>query len=184
MKIDTSKVKKGTILKIDDKLFRVLDFSYMQMQQRQWSFSYKLRNLVSGWVQLLNFKSWTVFDQAEVQTKNAVFLYKNGDTYSFMENDSGEMFDLDGDFIWEDITWYLKENLDVFLTINEWAVLWVILPNTVSYKILTTVPGVKWDRANAGKKPATIETGIEVMVPLHKNEGDTITVNTLTWDVN
>jgi elongation factor P len=111
-------------------------------------------------------------------------LYKNGDIYSFMENDSGEMYDLDGDFIWDDITWYLKENLDVFLTINEWSVLGVILPNTANYKIIATVPGVKWDRAQAGKKPATIETWIEIMIPLHKNEWDIVTVNTLTWDVN
>ena len=184
MKIDTSKIKKWTILKIDDKLFRVLDFSYMQMQQRQGSFSYKMRNLVTWWVQMMTYKSWTVLDQAEVQTKNAIFLYKNWDTYSFMENDSWEMHDLSADIVWEDIIWYLKDNLDVFLTVNEWNVLWVILPNTASYKIIATVPGVKWDRAQAWKKPATIETWIEIMVPLHKNEGDTVTVNTLTGDIN
>lgn len=184
MKIDTSKIKKWTILKIDEKLFRVLDFSYMQMQQRQWSFSYKLRNLVTGGVQMMTAKSWSVFDQGEVQTKNAIFLYKSWDTYSFMENDSWEMYDLTLDVVWDDVAWYLKENLDVFLTINEWKILGVILPNTATYKIIATVPGVKWDRAQAGKKPATIETWIEIMIPLHKNEGDTVTVNTLTWDVN
>jgi elongation factor P len=60
----------------------------------------------------------------------------------------------------------------------------VILPPTVAYKIVATVPGVKWDRAQAGKKPATIETGMEIMIPLHKNEGDTVTLNTLTGETN
>jgi elongation factor P len=60
----------------------------------------------------------------------------------------------------------------------------VILPPTVSYKIIATVPGVKWDRAQAGKKPATIETGMEIQIPLHKNEGDMVTLNTLTGETN
>jgi elongation factor P len=60
----------------------------------------------------------------------------------------------------------------------------VILPSTVSYTIASTVPGVKWDRAQAGKKPATLETGLEIMIPLHKNEGDTVTINTLTGEAS
>jgi elongation factor P len=60
----------------------------------------------------------------------------------------------------------------------------VILPPTVAYKIASTVPGVKWDRAQAGKKPATLETGMEIMIPLHKNEGDIVTLNTLTGETN
>jgi elongation factor P len=62
-------------------------------------------------------------------------------------------------------------------------VLSVILPATVNYTITSTVPGVKWDRAQAGKKPATLETWLEVMIPLHKNEWDVVTINTLTWEI-
>jgi elongation factor P len=74
----------------------------MQMQQRQGSYTYKLRNLITGSVQNLTFKSGTVLEQAEVMTKNAIFLYNSGDTYSFMENDTGEMHDLHKDLV-EDI---------------------------------------------------------------------------------
>jgi elongation factor P len=56
------------------------------------------------------------------------------------------------------------------------------LPPTVSYTITSTVPGIKGDRAQAWKKPATIETGMEIMIPLHKSEGDTVLINTLTWE--
>ena len=84
----------------------------------------------------------------------------------------------------EDIVGYLKENLDVFLQIYQGNVINVLLPATISYKIISTVPGVKGDRAQAGTKPATIETGMEVQVPLYREEGDEVTVNTLTGMVN
>ncbi|MEI6426174.1 MAG: elongation factor P, partial [Candidatus Absconditabacteria bacterium] len=113
----------------------------------------------------------------------AVFLYRAGDTYTFMENDTGDMHDLNKDMV-DDIVGYLKENMDLFLMVYQGNVLNVILPPTVSYIITSTLPGVKGDRAQAGKKPATLETGLEVQVPLHKAEGDTVTVNTETGDVN
>jgi elongation factor P len=74
--------------------------------------------------------------------------------------------------------------LDVYLTVFKGEVLWVILPATVSYVITSTVPGVKWNRMQAGTKPATIETGLEVQVPLHKNEWDTVVINTMTGEAS
>jgi elongation factor P len=81
-------------------------------------------------------------EQAEVQTKNAVYLYNGGNLYTFMENDTGEMYELPIDMV-DDITGYLKENMDCYLTIYNGNVLGVILPSTVSYTIASTVPGVK-----------------------------------------
>ncbi len=183
MKIVTSDIKKWTILEIDGQLYKVIDFAFMQMQQRQGSYTYKLRNLVTGGVQNLTFKSGTLLEQADVMTKNAVYLYNSGDTYSFMENDTGEMHDLNKNMV-EDITGYLKENMDCYITLYKGNVIGVILPVTVSYTIKSTVPGVKGDRAQAGKKPATLETGLEIMIPLHKNEGDMVTINTSTGEAN
>jgi elongation factor P len=74
--------------------------------------------------------------------------------------------------------------MDCYLTVYEGNVIWVLLPPTVSYLIKSTVPGVKWDRAQAGKKPATLETWLEVMIPLHKNEGDSVIVNTETGEAS
>jgi elongation factor P len=133
-------------------------------------------------VQQVTFKSGTVLDLADVSRNNAVFLYNAGDIYSFMENDTGEMFELDKSVV-EDVIPYLKENLDVFLEKHGDNVLSVLLPITIQYTIKETVPGVKGDRAQAGKKPATLETGLEVQVALHKNEGDMVTINTETGEV-
>lgn len=183
MKLDVSEIKKNTILEIDGQLYKVLDFAFMQMQQRQGSYTFKLKNLVTGSVQSLTYKSGSVIEKGDVITKNAVFLYNAGDTYTFMENDTGEMHDLNKDMV-DDIAGYLKDNMDCYVMVYKGNVISVILPPTVSYKIITTVPGVKGDRAKAGKKPATIETGMEIMIPLHKNEGDTVTLNTLTGETN
>lgn len=182
MKIDVAKVKKNTILDLDGNLMKVLDTAFMQMQQRQGSYTFKAQNIITGNVQNVTFKSGTVLDLADVSKMTAVFLYNAWDTYSFMENDTGEMHDLDKSVV-EDVAPYLKENLDVFLEKHGDNVLSVLLPITIQYKIVETVPGVKGDRAQAGKKPATLETGLVVQIPLHKNEGDIVSVNTETGDV-
>jgi elongation factor P len=100
-----------------------------------------------------------------------------------MLNDTAEMIELHEDFV-EDVAGYLKENLDVFLMMHEGNTLGVILPATIQYTIAETVPGLKGNRAQSGKKPATLETGMEVQVPIHKSEGDTVTVNTQTGDIS
>ena len=182
-KLDTAVVKKDTILEIDGQLYRVIDFSFMQMQQRQWSYTFKVRNLITGWVQNMTFKSWTLLEQADVSNMAAIYLYHSGDTYSFMENDSGEMHDLPASTIEEYIP-YLKENLEVYLTIYKENIIGVILPKSITYTITETVPGIKGDRAQAGKKPAILETGLEVVVPLHKEVGQTVVVNTLTGEAS
>lgn len=183
MKIDTKEIKKGTILDIDGNLMKVLDTSFMQMQQRQGSYTYKVQNIVTGGVQNVTYKSGSVLDVADVTRKNATFLYSGGDSYSFMEADSGEMYDLSKAEVGEEVAPYLKENMDLYLEMHSGRVLNVLLPVTVTYKIKETVPGIKGDRAQAGKKPATLETGLEVQVPLHKNEGDEVTINTTTGEI-
>ena len=106
VKIDAAEVKKGTVLEMDGQLFKVLDLSFMQMQQRQGSYTYKVRNLMTNGVQNVTVKSGTTMDQADISTQNAVYLYNTGDTYSFMENDTGEIHEIAADTI-EDITGYL-----------------------------------------------------------------------------
>lgn len=183
MKVSTSDVKKGMILKIDGQLYRVVDTAHTHMWRGGATDKYKVKEIVTGKVNNFTYAAGSVLEQAEVQTKNAVFLYSWGGTYSFMENDTGEMHDLPSDMV-DDITGYLKENMDCYLTIYEGNVLGVIIPPTVSYIITSTVQGIKGDRAQAGKKPATIETWLEVQVPLHKEEGQTVTINTLTWEAS
>ena len=183
VKITTSDVKKWSILLIDWKLFKVTETAHTHMWRGGANDTYKVKAVVSGKSNTFTYHSGDILEQAEVSTQNAVYLYNSGDTYSFMENDTWEIYDIEKDSI-EDIVWYLKDNLDVYLQMYQWNVINVILPSTITYKIISTVPGVKWDRAQAGTKPATIETWMEIQVPLYKEEWDEVVVNTLTWTVN
>ncbi|USN56419.1 MAG: elongation factor P [Candidatus Peribacteria bacterium] len=183
VKIDTSDVKRGTILEMDGGLYRVVDISHTHMGRQGATYGFKVKEVTTGKTKVNTYNAGTVLEQADVSTMNALYLYHTGDAYSFMVGDTGEMFEVQEDII-DDMSGYLKDNMDVFLMMYKGQVINVILPTTVEYVITNTVPGLKGDRSNAGKKPATIETGIEIQVPLHKNEGDTITVNTLTGDVN
>lgn len=182
MKIDTSNVKKGTILDVNWKLFKVHDISHTHTWRWSATYSFKAKDIINGWNQVLTYKSWTTLEQVEVNTNNAVFLYQWWDTYTFMENDTSEMHDVPKDMI-EEVIPYLKENLDCFLMVLDGWVIGVILPATIEYTIEQTVPGVKWNRSSSGKKPATLSNWLEVMVPLHVENGATVRVNTTTWDV-
>ena len=179
MKISTSDVKRGTVLNVDWKLYKVIDTSHTHTWRGGATYSYKVKNIVDWSNLTLTYKSSVTLEQADVQTNNAVFLYAAWDSYTFMENDTAEMRELDKDEI-EDVVPYLKENLDCFLMIYENNVIGVILPTTIEYTVAQTVPGIKGDRSSAGKKPATLDNGLEVMVPLHIDEGATVTINTTT----
>lgn len=181
MKIDTSNVKKWTILNVDGKLMKVLDISHTHTGRGSATYTFKTKNIVEGGNLNLTYKSGTTLEQAEVNTQNAVFLYQAGETFTFMVNDTAEMFELDGEDI-DDVVPYLKENLDCFLMIYEGNVIGVILPMVIEYTVAETVPGVKGDRASAGKKPATMDNGLEIQVPLHISVGATVRVNTATGE--
>lgn len=179
MKISPSDVKRGVILKIDNKLYKVKDISHTHMARWWATYNFKVKDIVAWKTNTFTYNSTVTLEQAEVQTNNALFLYDSGEYYSFMENDTGEMYEVDADDI-DDVIPYLKENLDVFLMKYEGDVIGVILPTTVEYEIASTVPGIKWDRSSAGKKPATLSNWLEVQVPLHKEVWQIVVVNTET----
>jgi elongation factor P len=182
MKIDTSEVKRGVVLQVENKLFKVIDIGHTHTGRGSATYSFKVRDIVNGGNQTLTYKSGVTLESAEVLTKNAVYLYNSGDSYSFLENDSSEMYEIPTEKI-EDVIPYLKENLDVFLMMFDGDVIGVILPNVIEYTVASTVPGVKGDRQSAGRKPATLENGLEVQIPLHLEEGAKVRVNTVTGDI-
>lgn len=183
MKITTSEVGIGTILNLEGGLYKVVDMTHTHTGRWGATDTFKVKEITTGKTKQVTYHAGAVLDKAEIEMKSSIYLYKAGQVYSFMENDTGEMHDLDESKI-DDITGYLKENLDLYLMKYEGNILSVLLPSTIQYKITSTVEGIKGDRATAGTKPATIETGMEVQVPLHKKEGDVVTVNTTTGKVS
>lgn len=177
MKIDVSEVKRWTVLELQEWLFRVADTSHMHKWRWSATYSFKVKNIQSGQVKNITYKAWSTLDSAEVNYKNWQYLYNTGDLYTFMEFDTSELYELSTDMV-DDILQFLKEWVDVFLMMYQWNVIWVILPEVIEYAVSATVPGVKWDRAQAWTKAATLETWLEVQVPLHIKEWDIIKINT------
>jgi elongation factor P len=139
MKITTQEVKKGTILLIEGKLFKVTDTAHTHMGRGGATDTFKVKDIVTGKSNTFTYTAGAMLEQAEVSTQNAVFLYAAGNSYSFMENDSGEIYELEKEAI-EDTVGYLKENLDIYLQMYQGNVINVILPSTITYKITSTVP--------------------------------------------
>jgi elongation factor P len=106
------------------------------------TYTFKAKDVISGKTNTFTYQSTVTLEQAEVQTVTSTFLYKAGTSYSFMENDTGEMHDIEEDTI-DDIALYLKDGLDCYLMKFEGNVINVLLPQTITYVITQTVPGIK-----------------------------------------
>lgn len=182
MKIDVSEVKRWTVLELEWWLYKVIETSHTHKWRWWATYWFKVKNIQTWQVKNVTFKATAILDSAEITYKNGQYLYNSWDTYTFMEFDTSELFELSWDLV-DDIVPYLKENIDVFLMMYQWNVIWVILPEVVPYKIIETTPWVKWNRTQAGTKPATLETWLVVQVPLHIEEWDEIMLNTSTNQV-
>ncbi len=182
MKIDVSEVKRGTILSIGDGLWRVAETSHMHKGRGSATYGFKIKNIQTWQVKEVTHKAGSTLESAEVAYKNGQYLYCGGDTYTFMEFDTSELYELSEDLV-SDIKGYMKENMDLFLVMYDGEVIGVVLPEIVIYEIIDTMPGVKWDRAQAGTKPAKLETWLVVEVPLYIENGDKVEVNTSTNQV-
>ena len=181
MKIDTSEVKKWTILNINWSLYKVVDTSHTHTGRGSATYSFKIKNIIDWSSNNVTYKSWTTLETANVTFKNATYLYNAWQSYSFMENDNSEIHEILYETI-EEIIPYLKENLDLFLIMHDDNIIWAVLPTTIEYTITETSPWTRWDRATAAKKPATLDNGLKVMVAEHKKNWDTVVVNTITWE--
>lgn len=181
-KIDVSDAKKGVVLNVDWNLYRITESSHTHTGRWGATYTLKAKNIITWANNTMTYKSGVTLESADVNMMLSTYLYTDGTNYNFMINDTWEMFELSDDIIW-DYTDYLKENLSCYLMIYNENPIGIKLPDVITYRIVSTLPGDKWNRATAGKKPATIETGLEVQVPLFASEGDKVSVNTNTWEV-
>ena len=179
MKVDTSEVKRWTNLLIDNTLYKVKEIWHTHMGRGGATYNFKCVNIITGANNTYTYKSGTTLEWADVGKMSAEFLYAAGDSYSFMENDTGEIHDINEDIIEWEIA-YLKEGLNVFLTKYNDNVIGIELPAVVSYTISSTLPWDRGNRSTGGTKDATLDNGMVIQVPLHAKEWDTVWVNTDT----
>lgn len=170
-------LKKGVLVLYNGQPHEILWSQFVRMQQRKPVMQTKMRNLITGRTVEYSFKSGERAEEAAVSKQAAQYLYADGSGAHFMNNESFETVDLPKD-ISEDKIGYLKEGETVTLRYFDGAPISIELPVKVELKVVATPPGIKGDTSAGGNKPATLETGLTVNVPLFIKEGDTVRINT------
>jgi len=179
--IDAGELRKGTAIELDGGIYQILEYQHVKMQQRQPVVKLKLRDVRSGNVAERNFQSGDKVTPVFLEHRPVQYLYTDGDLYYFMDNESYEQIMLPSAQIGED-TNYLKEGLMLEILTCKGDTVNIEIPNSVELQVTETEPGFKGDRATAGTKPAKLETGVTIQVPLFINTGDIIKVNTRTGE--
>jgi len=179
--LDAGELRKGVAIELDGEIYQILEYQHVKMQQRQPVVKLKLRDVRSGNVTERNFQSGDKVTPAFLEHRPVQYLYSDGDLYYFMDNESYEQIMLTSAQIGEG-TNYLKEGLVLEILTCKGDTVSIELPNSVELQVMETEPGFKGDRATAGTKPAKLETGVAIQVPLFINAGDIIRVNTRTGE--
>lgn len=175
--ISTGDVKKGVIIELDGQLMKVLDWSHIKMARGSAQVRMKMQNVRKGDIVERTFQAGTRWPRARVETREAQYLYSDGDAYHFMDSQTYDQFAITARTLGEDAR-FLKENTEIQYSSHEGEVLGVELPVTVDLTVTQTEPGFAGDTATGAKKSATLETGLVVQVPLFVNEGDVLRIDT------
>ncbi|NWF77586.1 MAG: elongation factor P [Chloroflexi bacterium] len=175
--IDAGELRKGVAIELDGVIYQILEYQHVKMQQRQPVVKLKLRDVRSGNFTERNFQSGDKVTTVFLEHRPVQYLYSDGDLYYFMDNESYEQIMLTSAQIGEG-TKYLKEGLMLEILTCKGNTVTIELPNSVELRVTETEPGFKGDRATAGTKPAKLETGVTVQVPLFINVGDIVKVDT------
>jgi elongation factor P len=175
--IDAGELRKGVAIELDGEIYQILEYQHVKMQQRQPVVKLKLRGVRNGNFTERNFQSGDKVTTVFLEHRPVQYLYSDGDLYYFMDNDSYEQIMLTSAQIGGGKN-YLKEGLMLEILTCRGETVTVELPNSVELQVMETEPGFKGDRATAGTKPAKLETGVTVQVPLFINVGDVVRVDT------
>jgi elongation factor P len=175
--ISISDLRRGIVIELEDDLWQVLEFHHIKMARGSAQIRIKLKNLRRGQTVERTFQATAKWPRAILDTRPVQFLYRDGEDYHFMENETYEQFHLTADQLGE-VTDYLIEGMTLDRTTYEGETIGVELPISVELKVTETEPGFAGDTQSGAKKPATLESGLVVQVPIFVEEGDTIKVDT------
>ncbi len=180
--IGFSDLRRGTAIELDGQPYEVIEYTRVKMQQRAPVVRIKLRSLRDGKVTEKSFSNYTnTFQLANVDYRPVQYLYTDGQMYNFMDTENYEQLQLTAQQLGANVN-YLKEEMNLEIGYYKGEPLIVRLPITVDLKVVSTPPGVRGDTAQGGTKPAELETGITVQVPLFVSSGETIRLDTRTGE--
>jgi elongation factor P len=177
----TADIRNGVVLLIDGQLWNVIDFQHVKPGKGGAFVRTKLKNVVTGKVVDRTYNAGAKIDIENVDRRDYQYLYKDGDDFVFMDGETFEQLPISAKVV-GDAANYLLENQSATIAINNELPLYVELPASVVLEVTYTEPGLQGDRSSAGTKPATLETGAEIQVPLFLETGTKVKVDTRTGD--
>jgi len=173
----TNDIKNGTVLNIDGQLWNVIEFQHVKPGKGGAFVRTKLKNVTSGKVVDRTFNAGTKIETANVDRRDYQYLYRDGADFVFMDTNDYDQITV-SEAIVGDAANFLLENQNVTIALNDGAPLYIDLPASVVLEITYTEPGLQGDRSTGGTKPATVETGYQIQVPLFLETGTKVKVDT------
>lgn len=177
----TNDLKNGMTLDIEGQLWNVVEFQHVKPGKGPAFVRTKLKNVLSGKVVERTFNAGVKVDVAILEKREMQFLYKDNAGYVFMDSTTFDQVTIPDETVTEASN-YLLENMKVIVAIHEGNPLYIELPPSVALRVTYTEPGLQGDRSSAGSKPATVETGITVQVPLFIKQDEMILIDTRSGD--
>lgn len=179
MALSITNLKKGVLFQLDGVPYRVVDYNQKVMGRGGSIVNVRIKSLLDGSVLSKTFKGNETLETADVTNQTVQYLYSDGSSFYFMNQESFEQFDVPADLV-GDNAGYMKEGDEVQLQLFEGKPINVELPKNVPLKVTYTETAVKGDTSTSIQKDATLETGITIKVPAFIKEGDIISVDTAT----
>jgi elongation factor P len=173
----TNDLKNGMVLSLDNGLWSVVEFQHVKPGKGGAFVRTTLKNVVSGKVVDKTFNAGTKVDVAQVDKRDMTFLYKDGTDFVFMDSETYDQHHIPAQTVGGNAD-YMLENTNAIVAMHEGEALYVELPASVELVVAHTDPGLQGDRSTGGTKPATLETGAEIQVPLFLTTGEKIKVDT------
>ena len=177
----TADIKNGVVLNIDGQLWSVVEFQHVKPGKGGAFVRTKLKNVLTGKVVDRTFNAGAKVELESVDRRDFTYLYNDGDSFVFMDVDNYDQLSVGAATV-GDAANFLLENQQVQIALNNENPLYVEMPASVVLEITYTEPGLQGDRSSAGTKPATVETGYEIQVPLFVEQGTKVKVDTRTGD--
>lgn len=177
MIISAGELKKGITIELEGQLYRITDYQHIKIGRGSAQVRLRLHDILAGHTIERTFQASEKFNQAHLEQHTAQYLYQDNNLYYFMDNESFEQIPLTAEQLGEALN-YLKEGMEVTIVNYKDKPLGVELPTAVELRVTETGPGFKGNTATAGTKPATLETGAAIQVPMFINTGDIIKIDT------
>jgi len=173
----TNDLKNGMTLDIEGQLWNVVEFQHVKPGKGPAFVRTKLKSVLTGKVVDKTFNSGVKIDVAILEKREMNFLYKDGEDFVFMDNKTFDQTNISSEVVGDAVN-YMLENTEAIVAVHEGNPLYIELAASVPLKVTYTEPGIQGDRSSGGTKPATVETGIEIQVPLFIKQDEIVIVDT------